>query len=81
MNKIYSNFPRRALFHSSQYNQGYNSAGNKLKQELFIPVILCKTIPRIICFGVCCFVINPSQSPDKEHIFVTSMCDVVAYPY
>ena len=73
-------FPTEIFFNPAQYNQGYNSPRSKLKQN-FIPVILCKTIPRTICFGVHCFVINPSQSLAKDHIFVTLMCDVVAYPY
>ena len=78
MNKAWSNFPRRAFFYTFQ---GYVSAESILKQKLFKPVILYKAIPKTIYFGEHCFVINLSQSPAKDHIFVGLMCDVITYPY
>ena len=44
----------------------YKSAGGKVKHKLFISVILCKTIPRRIYFGVPCLVNNSSQPLPKK---------------
>ena len=80
MNKVQSNFPRRAFFIPPSTMRDKTVQGVN-QNKLFTPVILCKAILRAICFSVLCFVINPSQSLAKDHVFVALMCDVVAYQY